>query len=93
MQKLRPTKLLTAAAAFLALTAAGGLTIRLTNPQPGFAREAGRLPELAAKTRPAASRSLPAAGTFAPVVEAVRPAVVSITTERTLTTAPSEPLP
>ncbi len=93
MQKLRPTRLLTAAAAFLALTAAGGLTMRMTNPQPGFASEASGLPELAPKTRATASRSLPAAGTFAPVVEAVLPAVVSITTERTFTADPVWPLP
>ncbi len=93
MHKLRPTRLLTATTVFLALTAVGGLTIQMTNPEPGFARETGGLPELAAKKREAASRSLPASGTFAPVVEAVLPAVVSITTERTVEAgAGDEPL-
>lgn len=93
MQKPRPAKLLTAAAAFLALTVAGGLTIEMADPRPAFAREAGALPDLAPKTRAAASGAPPASGTFAPVVEAVLPAVVSIAAERTSGAASGGPLP
>ncbi len=93
MQKLRSAKLLTAAAALLALTAAGGLAVRMIYPQPGFAGEADGLPELAPKTRGPGSRSLPAAGTFAPVVEAVLPAVVSIEAERSFTADRGGPRP
>ncbi len=89
MRKLHPTSLLTAAAMFVAMMAVGGLTIQMTNPEPGFAREADWLPALATKTTDPANNSLPASGTFAPVVKSVAPAVVSITAEKTVE-APTE---
>jgi S1-C subfamily serine protease len=93
MRKMRPTKLLTAAAMFVAMMAVGGLTVQMTNPEPGFAREANRIPALAAKTTDLAAGSLPASGTFAPVVKSVAPAVVSITAEKTVEAATQPSLP
>ena len=93
MRKMRPTKLLTAAAMFVAMMAVGGLTVQMTNPEPGFAREANRIPALAAKTTDLAASSLPASGTFAPVVKSVAPAVVSITAEKTVEAATQRSLP
>lgn len=88
MQKTYPVRPAAAAAAFLALTVAAGLTIEMAGPRPAFAREAAALPDLAPKTRPAAERSLPASGTFAPAAAAVLPAVVSIAAERASGAAP-----
>lgn len=93
MQKTYPARPAAAAAAFLALAVAAGLTIEMAGPRPAFAREAAGLPDLAPKTRPAAERSLPASGTFAPAAAAVLPSVVSIAAERASGAPPFPQMP